>query len=81
MNLMTADEFVKYANDVLFGDGAECLFESIAEAKSEIARFGDAGPGRLHSLRQSVREYNSIGARWSKLTGSRFDPISLPYPQ
>lgn len=81
MALMTAEQFISYAEETLFGEGSECLFESIAEISNEIAMFGDSGPGSLYRLRQRVQEYNSIGARWSKLTGKHFRPVALPHPR
>jgi hypothetical protein len=75
---MSRDEFIAYAYEVIFGEGAECLMERIAEARNEIAMFGDAGPGALHRLRQDVADYNRIGETLQRLTGENFRRISLP---
>ena len=68
---MTRDEFVSYAYEILFGEGAEPLFEQIAEFNSEVAMFGDAGPGAGCRLRQSIDEYNRIARQYERLTGTR----------
>ena len=69
--LMTAEEFISYAREYLFGEDSECLFERIAEHNSEVAAFGDAGPGSGYRLRQSIDEYNRIADRYEKLTGDK----------
>lgn len=79
--LMTRDEFISYAYEVLYGEGSECLFDSIAEYNNEVAMFGDAGPGHGYRLRQQIAEYNSIGARYSSLTGQPFQRLALRLPR
>ena len=74
---MTKEKFLSYAAEAL-GEGAECLFERIAECQSEINMFGDSGPGSMYRLRQSVDEYNQIGRRYAELTGSHFTPARMP---
>ena len=81
MTLMTREEFIVYAEDLLFGEGSEGLFETIAEIKSEIAMFGDSGPGSIYRLREEVARYNNIGATWSRLTGRKFNPVAIPCPR
>ncbi len=75
MALMTADEFVAYAHDVLFGEATEPLFEQISQYEGEVAMFGDAGPGAGLQLRQSIEEYDKIARRYEKLTGELVPPI------
>lgn len=67
--LMTRAEFISYAHEVLFGESSEGLFEQVAEHNSEVAMFGDAGPGSGYRLRKSIAEYNSIANRYEQLTG------------
>lgn len=81
MKSMNATQFVAYAQEVLFGEAAEPLFEQISEAAGEIAMFGDAGPGALYRLRESVAEYNAIGRQWARLTGQPFRQVALPSPR
>ena len=78
MTSMTREEFIVYAEELLFGEGSECLFERIAEIKSEIAMFGDSGPGSIYHLREDVAQYNRVGATWSRLTGRKFSPVAIP---
>lgn len=74
---MTADEFISYAYEVLFGEGVEPLLEQIAEYNSEVAMFGDAGPGMGLRLGLAITEYNRIARRYEYLTGSKVP--ALPY--
>jgi hypothetical protein len=71
---MSRDEFLAYAEEVLFGEGAECLYEAVAEHNGEVAMFGDAGPGSGYRLRQSIAEFNSIARQYARLTGRRTPP-------
>lgn len=66
---MTDAQFVAYADDYLFGEGSEVLYEQIAEAQSEIAMFGDSGPGTGIHIRESIAEWNKIANRLQAITG------------
>ena len=81
MALMTKHQFIVYAEEVLFGEGVECLYERIAEIRGEIARFGDAGPGSLYRLSKDIQSYNRIGERWAALTGRHFNRLAIPCPR
>jgi hypothetical protein len=65
---MSEAEFLTYAREVLFGDSLECLCESIAEHNSEVAMFGDAGPGSGYRLHRSIAEYNAIARQYTRIT-------------
>ena len=78
---MTVPQFISYAHEVLRGEGAEYLYERIAEIRGEIAQFGDAGPGALFHLRPAVAEFNQIAARYEQLTGHSVPRLALPSPR
>jgi hypothetical protein len=75
--LMTKNEFLQYAQEVLFGESVECLFEQIAEIQGEINRFGDSGPGSCLRLRASLDHYNGVARQFNRLTGSCVKPIAM----
>lgn len=75
--LMTAAEFIEYAAEVL--NDEESLYERIAEVRSEVAMFGDAGPGACYRIIQSIRERNQIADRYQQLTGIEVKPMAIPY--
>lgn len=72
--LMTRDEFLEYAQWVL-GEGAESLYEQLAEYNSEVAMFGDAGPGAGLRLHQAIAEYNGVARQYARLTNTTFVPF------
>lgn len=79
---MTRDEFVEYARDRLFGEGAECACELIAEYNNEVAMFGDAGPGAGLRVRELIAEHNSIARQYTRLTGQSVPPLpSMRHPR
>lgn len=77
--LMTAKQFISYAEEMLFGEGTECLHERIAEVQGEINMFGDSGPGSMLRLRESVTLYNNVAARYEQLTGAKVQRLRMPY--
>lgn len=81
MALMTKDEFIRYAESYLDQDHMESLHERIAEIRSEIAMYGDSGPGSIYRLRQEQRQYARIAATYERLTGRtlpKFPAIPVP---
>lgn len=81
MPLMTKDEFIAYAETYMDPDHLEALHERIAEIRSEIAMFGDSGPGSIYRLRQEQRQYARIATTYERLTGRtlpKFPAIPVP---
>jgi hypothetical protein len=69
MQTMTKNEFIQYAHDALSPEGLEGLFEQIAEFNSEVAMFGDGGPGSLYRIRASIADVYRIERQLARLTG------------
>lgn len=65
--LMTKNEFVEYANEVLDDEAIACLQEACDEFSSEVARFGDAGPGAGISIRSRVAFINGIERQLARI--------------
>lgn len=76
---LSAGDFLFMAEELIFGEGSEHLYESIAEIQSEINMFGDSGPGSMLRLRQQIQEYNSIAQRYTQLTGRAAPTLRMPY--
>ena len=77
---MSAAEFIDYAHDYLY-EGSECLFDNITQCASEIAMFGDSGPGSMLRLGEQVGEYNRVADRYTALTGNVVHRPRMPsYP-
>lgn len=71
---MTTEEFIAYADDVLFGEDADYLLERVAEC-GPGSRL-DAGTHK--SLAAAILHHNQVAARYEKLTGRRVRQVSLP---
>jgi hypothetical protein len=67
MQTMTRDQFIAYAHEVTSGEALEPLYEQLAEHEGEIARFGDAGPGRTTLLLEACREVRAIERQLARL--------------
>jgi hypothetical protein len=79
MKLMTAEEFIEHAErEIYSGEFDEMIGEAIAQAKSEVAMFGDAGPGQIKNIRESIAEYNCMLSRYNKLTGNTLPTMAVP---
>lgn len=76
---MHVNDFVNYANEYLFGEGCEGLYENISQCASEIAMYGDSGPGSMLVLREQIEDFNKIADRYTQLTGRDVQRPSLPY--
>ncbi|WP_407307873.1 hypothetical protein [Acinetobacter sp.] len=72
---MTKDEFLVYAQEFLFGEASEGLYENIAQAQSEINAFGDSGPGTMLALREHINLFNNVADQYTKLTNR---PVRRP---
>lgn len=78
---MSRDEFVSYAHEYLFGEGVEGLYENISQCASEIAAYGDSGPGSMLCLGEQIAEFNRVADRYTQLTGHAVQRPRLPsYP-
>jgi hypothetical protein len=69
MPLMTKEEFVAYAHEVLSPEAMESLYERISEHNGEVAAFGDSWPGALVSIHRSIAEVRSIERQLARLEG------------
>jgi hypothetical protein len=67
--LMTRNEFIAYAHEVLADDALEPLYDTISEHNGEVARFGDSWPGALVHIHASIAEVKSIERRLAQLEG------------
>lgn len=77
---MSVTDFINYAYDYLY-EGSEGLYENISQCASEIAMFGDSGPGSMLRLQEHIAEYNKVADRYTELTGNVVIRPSLPsYP-
>ena len=65
--LMTREEFIKYAHEALSYEALEGLYETISEHNGEVAAFGDSWPGALVRIHSSIREVNSIERQLARL--------------
>lgn len=83
MALMTRDEFIAYAHEATSTEALEPIYERISECASEIAMFGDSGPGSLYHLYRDVAEVKRIEARLAQLMGRepRDFRFRLPSPR
>ena len=68
-DLMTREEFITYAHDVLADEALEPLYETISEHNSEVAAFGDSWPGALVHIHSSVAEVKNIERQLARLEG------------
>lgn len=76
---MTVTDFIEYASEYMFGEGCEGLYENISQCASEIAQFGDSGPGTMLRLGEHIAEFNKIADRFTALTGTDVSRPRLPY--
>lgn len=67
--LMTREEFIRYAHEALDGDSLEGLYDIISEHNSEVARFGDSWPGALVGIHSRIAEVKSIERQLARLEG------------
>ena len=67
--LMTREEFIRYAHEVTDYDALEGLYETISEHNGEVARFGDSWPGALVRIHSSIAEVKSIERQLARLEG------------
>lgn len=80
---MTRDEFIAYAHEVTSGEAMEPLYERLAEHASEVAMFGDSGPGTAYYLHQSIAELYSIERQLARLENReprRFPGLAVRSP-
>ena len=66
-DLMTREEFIRYAHEALDYDSLEVLFEMITEHNGEVARFGDSWPGALVSIHSSIAHVKGIERQLARL--------------
>jgi hypothetical protein len=78
---MTRDEFVKYANEFLCEDNFYGYCESVAEFNSEVAMFGDAGPGAALPLFAFQRQVASVERQLARLENREPRSFRLPAPR
>ena len=76
---MDRNEFIVYAEEYMFGEGIEGLYENISQCASEIAQFGDSGPGTMLQLSEHIAEFNKVADRYTALTGVVVQRPRLPY--
>jgi hypothetical protein len=77
---MTAADFIIYADEYLDAVG-EGIAETSSECASEIAMFGDSGPGSMLRLSESIAEFNKVADRFTQLTGTIITRPRMPsYP-
>lgn len=69
MPLMTRDQFIAYAHDMLSGEALEGLYETISEHNGEVARFGDSWPGAMVSIQARIAEVKRIERQLARLEG------------
>lgn len=69
MPLMTKEEFIAYAHEVLSGEALEPLYDTIAEHNSECAAFGDSWPGALVHIHASIADVNRLERQLARLEG------------
>lgn len=69
MALMTQAQFVDYAYQVLSIEALEPLFERIAEHNSEVAAFGDSGPGTQCRIYESVHAVMGVERQLARIEG------------
>lgn len=75
---MDAIDFIHYSATYLY-EGCEGLFENISQCASEIAMFGDSGPGSMLRLREQIDAFNKIADRYTEITGAPVQRPRLPY--
>jgi len=76
---MTKEEFIEYAQEVLFGESVEGMYENIAQVQSEINAFGDSGPGSMLALREQLNFFNNVADQYTKLTNRPVRRPTMPY--
>ena len=69
MALMTRDEFIKYAYEVLDPESLEGLYDTISEHNGEVAAFGDSWPGALIQIHSSIDQIKKIERQLARLEG------------
>jgi len=65
--LMTRQEFIRYAHEALDADALEGLYERISEHNGEVARFGDSWPGALVQIHSSIAWVKGIERQLARL--------------
>lgn len=75
---MNFDEFVAYAEEALFGESTEYIYETISQCQSEINLYGDSGPGTMLRLSEIVADFNRVADRYTKLTGQIVQRPRMP---
>lgn len=75
---MTMIDFLHYAGTYIDEVG-EGIAETCTQCASEIALFGDSGPGTMLRLSESIAEFNKIADRYTQLTGAPVSRPRLPY--
>lgn len=67
MPLMTKEEFIAYAHEVLSHEALEPIYETISEHNGEVAAFGDSWPGALVHIHKQISEVKSIERQLARL--------------